>query len=111
MDNIVYRAGFAQSRDQARQVVNHGHILVNGRKVSIPSYRVRIADAITIREGSKTSPYFAAMAPQWLKNHEAPEWLVVDKEKMSASIKRLPTVQDSGVRTDDLQAIIELYSR
>jgi len=80
LDNFVYRAGIAQSRDQARQIVNHGHILVNGRRVSIPSYEVRHGDVITIREGSAKSKYFTVLMPQWIKNHESPKWIEVDKK-------------------------------
>ena len=66
LDNIVYRLGVAQSRDQARQLVNHGHILVNDRKVTIPSYQTKIGDEIKIREGSKKSAFFTTLVPQWL---------------------------------------------
>ncbi len=111
LDNVVFRMGLAQSRDQARQLVNHGHITVNGTRVSIPSYAAKQGDVIAVREGSKTSPYFATLMPQWLKGVEVPEWLEMDKEKWSAVIKRVPTIADSGIRPEDLQAIIEFYSR
>jgi small subunit ribosomal protein S4 len=111
LDNIVFRMGLAQSRDQARQLVNHGHITLNGKKVGIPSCVTKQGDTIGIREASKASPYFANLVPQWLQGYETPEWLEVDKEKMIAIIRRLPTMLDSGIRPDDLQAIIEFYSR
>lgn len=111
LDNVVFRMGLAQSRDQARQVVNHGHILVNGRKVDIPSYQVKIGEEISVREASKKSPYFNMKVTEWIKGHEAPIWLDVSKEKMTAKIRGNPTVIESGLRTDDLQAIIEFYSR
>ncbi len=111
LDNIVFRSGFAQSRDQARQLVSHGHIIVNGKKINIPSYETSINDIISIREGSKRSSYFSNLMPQWLKGHEAPRWIEVDKEKPSAKIKGPPVFEESGLRLEDLQSIIEFYSR
>ena len=111
LDNVAYRSGFAQSRDQARQIVNHGHILVNGKRVSIPSYKVRINDVISIREGSKKSAYFMNVVPTWFPKYEAPSWISLDKEKMVAIVKGLTTPDESGINPSDLQAIIEYYSR
>lgn len=111
LDNTAYRMGLAQSRDQARQLVNHGHILVNGRKVGIPSYQVRIGDVISVREGSKKSPYFTNLVPQWLPKYDAPSWLELNKETMTAKIKGMVTAEESGLGAHDLQAIIEYYSR
>lgn len=111
LDNIVYRMGLAQSRDQARQLVNHGHILVNDRRVSIPSYEVKIGDVIKIREGSKKSVFFTSLAPQWLKKYEAASWIEIDKDQMVGKVKGHPTVEESGLKPDDMQATIEYYSR
>lgn len=111
LDNVVFRAGFAQSRDQARQIVNHGHITVNKRKASIPSYAVRPGDSIGIRDGSRGTPFFSSLMPQWLKNYQAPEWLVLDKDAFTATVKQYPTMEESGMKTEDVQAIIEYYSR
>lgn len=111
LDNTTYRMGLAQSRDQARQLVNHGHVLVNGRKVSIASYQVRIGDVISVREGSKKSTYFMNLVPQWLPKYDAPSWLELDKEKMTAKVKGMVTAEESGIGAVDLQAIIEYYSR
>lgn len=111
LDNTVFRSGIAQSRDQARQLVNHGHILVNGKKVTIPSYTTKLNDVISVREGSKRMPFFTALAPQWLKGFNAPVWIELDKEKIVAKVKGYPELVDSGLKTDDLQAIIEYYSR
>lgn len=111
LDNIVYRLGIAQSRDQARQLVNHGHILVNGKKVSIPSYETKIGDEIRIREGSKKSPFFSTLAPQWLAKYEVPAWVEIDKTQMIGKVKGHPTLDESGINPNDLQAIIEFYSR
>ncbi|MBI2674592.1 MAG: 30S ribosomal protein S4 [Candidatus Yanofskybacteria bacterium] len=111
LDNIVYRLGITQSRDQARQLVNHGHILVNGRKVSIPSYEVKTGDEIRIREGSKKSIFFTSLAPQWLAKYEVPAWMELDKVQMVGKVKGHPTPEESGLNPNDLQAIIEYYSR
>ena len=111
LDNTVFRMGLAQSRDQARQLVNHGHILVNGRKTDIPSYEVKKEDEIRIREGSLKSPYFASLMPQWLQKMEVPSWISLDKEKLVAKIKGKPTMLESGLDMSDLQSIIEYYSR
>src|SRR3989338_1234098 len=102
LDNIVYRLGIAQSRDQARQLVNHGHILVNGKKVSIPSYKVKTGDEIKIREGSKKSAFFNTLAPQWLAKYEAPAWVEIDKVKMIGKVKGRPTLEESGINPNDL---------
>ena len=111
LDNIVYRLGIAQSRDQARQLVNHGHILVNSRKVTIPSYQVKIGDEVKIREGSKKSAFFATLVPQWLAKYEAPVWVEIDKTQIIGKVKDCPTLDKSGLNPSDLQAIIEYYSR
>lgn len=111
LDNVVFRMGLAQSRDQARQLVNHGHILVNSRRVSIPSYQTRIGDMIGVRESSQKSPYFLSQVPQWIKKSDGPQWLTVDKDKMVATVKGNPTPEESGIQVNDLQAIIEFYSR
>jgi len=111
LDNVVFRMGLAQSRDQARQLVNHGHILVNGKKVDIPSYEVKISDEIKIREGSLKSPYFTSLMPQWLKKVEVPSWIAFDRDKLVAKVKGAPTLPESGIQALDLQSIIEFYSR
>ena len=111
LDNVVFRMGLAQSRDQARQLVNHGHILVNGRKTDIPSFEVSRDDEIKIREGSLKSPYFSSLMPQWLKKGEVPSWISFDKDKLVASIKGTPTWPESGIDLSDIQTIIEFYSR
>lgn len=111
LDNVVYRLGIAQSRDQARQLVNHGHILVNGKKISIPSYEVRIGDEIRIKEGSGKSAFFNALVPQWLTKYEVPAWVEIDKTQMIGKVKGHPTLEESGLNPNDLQAIIEFYGR
>lgn len=111
LDNIIYRLGIAQSRDQARQIVNHGHILVNDKKISVPSYEVKMGDIIKIREGSKKSTFFTTLSPQWLAKYEVPLWLELDKNQMIGKIKGRININESGLNLNDLQAIIEYYSR
>ncbi|MBI2062207.1 MAG: 30S ribosomal protein S4 [Candidatus Yanofskybacteria bacterium] len=111
LDNVVFRMGFGQSRDQSRQLVSHGHILVNNKRTTIPSFKIKIGDEIKVREGSLKSPFFTTLMPNWLKKHDAPAWISLDKEKMTAKIKGLPTLPESGINVGDLQAIIEYYSR
>lgn len=111
LDNTVFRAGLAQSRDQARQLVSHGHILVNGRKTTIPSYQVKAGDLLKIRGGSAKSPYFTSLLPQWLKKYEPPSWVELNKDALTVKIVASPTMEDSGIQVDDLQTIIEFYSR
>jgi small subunit ribosomal protein S4 len=111
LDNMVWRAGFAQSRDQARQIVGHGHITVDGKRVKTPSFVVRVGNVIGIREQSKASPYFATLMPRWFVPYTGPSWIELDKTKLTATIKGAPVASESGVQTADLQAIIEYYSR
>lgn len=111
LDNVVFRIGLGQSRDQAKQIVSHGHILLNDKKAKIPSCHVKIGDTIKIREGSTKSPYFTSLVPQWIKKYDPPSWMEVDKDKLTAKITGMPSLADSGVQANDLQAIIEYYSR
>lgn len=109
LDNAVYRSGFATTRAQARQLVNHGHIHVNGKLVDIPSYRIRSGEVITVRPQSKAKTYFTA-AQKVMETHTAPAWLEVNKEEISAKILALPTKDDTE-RNLEPQLIVEFYSR
>lgn len=111
LDNVVYRSGLAQSRDQARQIVNHGHITVNTKKVSIPSYLINAGDVISVREGSTRSKYFSTLVPQWIKKHQPPQWIELNTETLTAKTKTLPNPAESGLESKDIQSIIEFYSR
>ncbi|MDP3731025.1 MAG: 30S ribosomal protein S4 [bacterium] len=111
LDNTVYRMGLAQSRDQARQLVNHGHILVNNIKTDIPSFQVKQGDKISVREGSKNTKYFSTLLPEWFPKHEGPNWIKVEKEIFTGTIEKAPEINDSGLEFKDLQSIIEFYSR
>ncbi len=109
LDNVVYRLGLAPSRAGARQMVSHGHIVVNGKRVTVPSYAVSEGDAIAIREGSKKSPMFAELGEK-LKNREVPSWISFDQEKVEAKIQGSPKAIPSELAFD-LGSVIEFYSR
>ncbi|TSC74197.1 MAG: small subunit ribosomal protein S4 [Parcubacteria group bacterium Gr01-1014_44] len=111
LDNTVYRMGLAQSRDQARQLVNHGHILVNKVKTNIPSFRVKKGDQISIREGSKNTKYFSVLLPEWFAKHESPDWIKVEKNIMTGTIEKSPDINNSGLEFKDIRSIIEYYSK
>jgi len=109
LDNAVYRAGFSTSRRQARQLVNHGHVLVNERKVDIPSYQVRPQDVITVKEGSRKNPHVEG-AWQTAAGRGRPPWISAAGAEMSAVITGLPTREDID-RSINEQLIVELYSK
>jgi small subunit ribosomal protein S4 len=109
LDNVVYRLGFADSRAQARQLVQHGHFVVNGHRTTVPSYLVRPEDRIVVREGSRKRTYFRERA-EVLDEARVPNWLSLDANTMMARVLQLPTREDV---TSDLseQLIVEYYSR
>lgn len=110
LDNVVYRAGFGSSRAQARQIVNHGLIFVNGKKVDIPSFEVKVGQAISINESKKEKNYFKNLE-QILKNKkDVPGWMSFDASKKEAKIINLPSRDDAGINVDP-QVVVEYYSR
>ena len=109
LDNAVYRAGFSTSRRQARQLVNHGHILVNDRKVDIPSYQVKPGDTISVREASRKNPHIEG-AWQTASGRGRPSWISADGGDMAARVSGSP-VRDDIDRTINEQLIFELYSK
>lgn len=109
LDNIVFRLGWAQSRALARQLVNHGHILVNQRKVDIPSYQVKKGDVIQIKEKSKKLIPFRDLKTT-LKKYEVPAWLSLDKQKLIGKIINQLKTADIG-KVGEIGMIIEYYSR
>lgn len=109
LDNVVFRLGWAKSRNLARQMISHGHILVNGRKTNISSYQVRKNDVIKIKEKSKSLVLFKDLKTE-LKKHEAPKWLSSDKEKIEAKVIGLAKLEDLG-QIGAINKIIEFYSR
>ncbi len=109
LDNVVYRMGLADSRAQARQLVQHGHITVNGRKTNIPSYTVRINDVIAVRPESRRRKYFKERR-ELMGKREVPTWLSVDNERMEGRIVAFPTRQEIDTPVQE-QLIVEFYSR
>lgn len=109
LDNVVFRLGLAKSRSAARQMVSHGHICVNGRKVTIPSHRVKTGNGVSIRTQSIPKKVFADL-DVWLKKYSAPLWLKIDKVSKSGEIVKEPDVAltELGI---NVNAIIEFYSR
>ena len=107
LDNVVYRTGLASGRTLARQLVSHGHITVNGRKLTIPSYLVKVGDKIAVRDGSKKSPLFAEL-PKRLKNYSSPAWMNFDAELASGEIKGAPEMKEEGLA---FNTVLEYYSR
>jgi small subunit ribosomal protein S4 len=109
LDNVVFRLGFADSRAQARQIVRHGHFLLNGRKTNVPSCLIRNGDVISWREGSTRSEYYK-IAKERMEDKVVPGWLTLDIEKMTGTVLSLPTIEDVEVKFDGT-AIVEYYSR
>jgi len=107
LDNVIYRLGFTASRQASRQMVSHGHITVNGRKVDIPSFKVSVGDAIAFRDGSKESRMYE-IARERVKSYTAPAWLALDAAHMSAKISGTPSDPDTIL---NFSSVIEFYSR
>jgi small subunit ribosomal protein S4 len=109
LDNVVYRLGLAKTRQFARQMVSHGHIVVNGKRLNVPSHKVRIGDVITVREGSRASVMYAELA----EKHEAlsvPAWLSFDAKKLEGAVKGAPQYNPAETMFDPEQ-VMEYYSR
>ncbi|MGM0601886.1 MAG: 30S ribosomal protein S4 [Bacillota bacterium] len=109
LDNVVYRLGFAVSRNEARQFVLHGHILVNGRKVNIPSYQVDVDDVISVKDSSRKSKRFKEVF-EYNADFSNQEWLNVDLEKAEGTIVSLPEREDIDYPVEE-HLIVEFYSR
>lgn len=109
LDNIVYRLGMAPTRRASRQMVSHGHIQVNGKKVSIPSFAVSVDDKITVRDGSRDKGMLVSVADR-MADYRTPEWLVFDVKKLEGKVKGEPT-KDNTDAMFDLTVVLEFYSR
>ena len=109
LDNVVYRLGFAVARRQARQLVRHGHVAVNGRKVNIPSFQVNVGEEIAIREGSKKLVILEA-AKEFASHQTSPNWLEIDRENYKGRVLSLPRREDISLPVNE-QLIVELYSK
>lgn len=110
LDNVVYRLGFAPSRRQARVLVNHGHFTVNGKKVNIPSYQVRVGDVIGIKKESANLKYFKEILPEYLKSASTPAWLKFDSKKLVGELLNIPAREELDLEIQE-QLIVELYSK
>ncbi len=109
LDNVIYRLGLADSRDQARQLVSHAHFLVNGKKVKVPSYQVNIKDKINLREKSKNNGIFSLKLKE-MKQQNLPDWLAYDEKNQTAMVVDLPDV--SALNLNDAATLtVEFYSR
>ncbi len=109
LDNVIYRLGFADSRAQARQIVRHGHIIVNGRRTNVPSCLVKPGDIIKWREASKKTEYYKRVVEE-IEGKNIPSWLGFDRETMTGKVLNLPTKDDIGTEFN-AKAIVEYYSR
>ena len=109
LDNVAFRMGYAGSRRQARQLVRHGHVEVNGRKVNIPSYQVNVGDEIRVREGSKNLT-LVEVARDFASHQNTPAWLQIDGAALSGKIIALPKREDVNLPVNE-QLIVELYSK
>jgi small subunit ribosomal protein S4 len=109
LDNVIYRLGLATSRPQARQLVRHGHFMVNGKKVDIPSYSVRAGDVVTVRSSSAENVAIQH-AMEEVKGRGIPQWLEFDTTKLSGRIASLPTREQINLPVQE-QLIVELYSK
>ena len=110
LDNVIYRMGFGTSRAQARQIVRHGHIQVNGRKVNIPSFQVKIGDEVAVREPSKNNPSILS-ARDATAHAPSPGWMDVDREQLKGRITALPKRDELVQIQLNEQLIVELYSK
>ena len=109
LDNVVFRMGFARTRKEARQIVDHKHVLVNGKQVNIPSYLISAGDVIEIKEAKKASPRYKEIVAV-TGGRLVPEWLDVDAENLKGSVKELPARDAIDVPVDEM-LIVDLYSR
>ena len=110
LDNVVYRLGFAMTRREARQLVNHGHFTVNGRKVNIPSYLVKVGDVIEVRESSRSSVKFKRFVGEDAIIVNVPQWLSKEKNSLTGTVSKLPAREDIDLPIEE-HLIVELYSK
>ena len=109
LDNVIFRLGFARTRHESRQIVDHKNVLVNGKRVNIPSYQVKAGDVISIHENKKDGVRFKDIL-EVTEGRLVPEWLDVDREQMTGTVKQIPTRAMIDVPVDEM-LIVELYSK
>lgn len=110
LDNAIYRSGFAPSRRAARQLVTHGHFMLNGRRVDIPSIRLQVGDKLSLRDRSKQSEYFKKLDDTSPAPSDVPTWLKVNRKNVEIEITNLPVRDDADPEINE-QLIVEYYSR
>lgn len=109
LDNIVYRLGLAKSRQMARQMVSHGHITINGKKITIPSYKVSKGMKISVRKGSISNALFSNVKDE-LKEHKNPSWIIFNEKDLKGEIKGKPLINPTELLFD-VNSVLEFYSR
>lgn len=109
LDNVIFRMGFARTRKEARQIVDHKHVLVNGKQVNIPSYLIKVGDVIEIKENCKGSQRYKDII-EVTGGRTVPAWVEVDQDNLKGEIKELPKREDIDVPVDEM-LIVELYSK
>ena len=109
IDNVIFRLGFARTRKEARQIVDHKHVLVNGKQINIPSYLVKAGDVVEIKEAKKNSPRYKEIV-EVTGGRLVPEWLEADLEGLKGTVKELPKREAIDVPVDEM-LIVELYSK
>ena len=109
LDNVVFRMGFARTRREARQIVDHKHVLVNGKQVNIPSYLVKAGDTVEIKEAKKSSPRYKEIV-EVTGGRMVPDWLEVDQENLKGTVKELPAREAIDAPVDEM-LIVEFYSK
>ncbi|HPU63847.1 MAG TPA: 30S ribosomal protein S4, partial [Mobilitalea sp.] len=109
LDNVLFRLGFARTRDEARQIVSHKHVLVNGKCVNIPSYTVKAGDVIEIKEKAKRSQRYKDIL-EVTAGRTVPAWLDADQENLTGTVKEIPTRDQIDVPVNEM-LIVELYSK
>lgn len=109
-DNVILRLGFAGSRAQARQFVFHGHFLINGKPVNIPSYQLKKGDKITVRPASQKKKIFSNLTPLLKKHQTIPTWLKLNAEKLAGEVTGIPTLEEA-IPPAEISTIFEYYSR
>ena len=109
LDNVVFRMGFARTRREARQIVDHKHVLVNGKQVNIPSYLIKAGDTVEIKEAKKSSPRYKEIV-EVTGGRMVPDWLEVDQENLKGTVKELPAREAIDVPVDEM-LIVELFSK
>ena len=110
LDNVVYRLGFAMTRREARQLVNHGHFTVNGKRVNIPSYLIKAGDVIEVKEGSRSAACFKRLTAEDALMVNVPQWLQRDKNALKGTVLQMPAREDIDMPIEE-HLIVELYSK